>query len=154
MTAIARQSVLFGEEQAEATSDDVYTPRWVFDQLGLTFDLDVAAPPGGIPYIPAKRYFTKADDALSQPWHGRVWMNPPYSDVSPWARRFLEHGDGVALMCVSKANWTAEVFESADGIYLPRPFKFANDHSIFMPVFFAAMGHECVEALRNLGHVR
>ena len=154
MTAMARQSVLFGEEQAEATSDDVYTPRWVFDQLGLTFDLDVAAPPGGIPYIPAKRHFTRADDGLSQPWHGRVWMNPPYSDCSPWAQRFLQHGNGVALMQVSKGKWAADVFERADGICFVGPFKFANDHSIFMPVFFAAMGDQCVAALRNLGRVR
>lgn len=26
------------------TSDDCYTPRWVFDAMGLRFDLDVAAP--------------------------------------------------------------------------------------------------------------
>jgi DNA N-6-adenine-methyltransferase (Dam) len=24
-------------------------------------------------------YFTKFDDALNREWHGRVWLNPPYS---------------------------------------------------------------------------
>ena len=35
---------LFGEEQAEITTDDYYTPTWLFDQMGIGFDLDVAAP--------------------------------------------------------------------------------------------------------------
>ena len=161
MTAIARQSVLFGEEQAEATSDDMFTPRWVFDQLGLTFDLDVASPPGGIPWIPAKQYFTKADDALSQPWHGRVWMNPPYSQPNLWVRRFIEHGNGIALLPTSKARWFSDLWQAADGILVHEPFDFVapqtsygEKKSIFIMTFFAAMGDKCVEALRNLGHVR
>ena len=39
---------MFHVEQSIETSDDYYTPREVFDLLGLTFDLDVAAPPGGV----------------------------------------------------------------------------------------------------------
>lgn len=154
MTAIARQSVLFGEQQAEATSDDVYTPRWVFDQLGLTFDLDVAAPPGGIPYIPAERYFTKSDDALSQPWHGRVWMNPPYSACTPWVHRWLEHGNGVALLPCAKSRWFWTLWKEADAIHVPDAFKFANDVSISYPVLLAAMGTDNVKALARLGRTR
>jgi hypothetical protein len=154
MTVVARQSVLFGEEQAEATSDDVYTPRWVFEQLGLTFDLDVAAPPGGIPYIPAERYFTKADDALSQPWRGRVWMNPPYSACTPWVHRWLEHGNGVALLPCAKSRWFWTLWKEADAIHVPEVFTFANGVSISYPVLLAAMGDDNAEALARLGRVR
>ena len=148
------QAPLFGLEQAERTSDDVYTPAWVFERLGLEFDLDVAAPPGGISYIPAKRYFTKADDALCQPWHGRVWMNPPYSRPTPWVERFLEHGNGVALLPCAKSRWFWTLWEQGEALHFPMPFKFANDHAIYMPVIFAAMGDDNVEALRRLGRVR
>jgi hypothetical protein len=41
------QQQLIAVPQQLAGSDDYYTPRWVFDALGLRFDLDVAAPPGG-----------------------------------------------------------------------------------------------------------
>lgn len=38
---------LFGAEQTQATSDDYYTPAWIFETLGLRFNLDVCAPPPG-----------------------------------------------------------------------------------------------------------
>ena len=82
----------------ELTSDDWYTPPLVFDALGITFDLDPCAPPGGVPWIPAPRWFTESDDGLSQPWRGRVWLNPPYSSPAPWLEKFVDHGDGVALI--------------------------------------------------------
>ena len=46
---------LFGDAPQYVTSDDVYSPPHVFERLGLTFDLDVCAPKGGLPWIPAKR---------------------------------------------------------------------------------------------------
>ena len=70
----------------KVTSDDCYTPRWVFDAMGLTFDLDVAAPPGGPWHVPAARYYTAEDDGLTSPWDGLVWCNPPYSRMKDWAR--------------------------------------------------------------------
>jgi hypothetical protein len=70
------QPPLFGIEQTELTSDDFYTPKWLFDRLCITFDLDVCAPQGGIAWIPATRYYTKADDGLALPWLGRTFRRP------------------------------------------------------------------------------
>lgn len=148
------QAPLFGLEQAERTSDDVYTPAWVFERLGLRFDLDVASPPGGIPWIPADRFFTQADDGLAQPWHGRVWMNPPYSRCTPWVDRFLEYGNGVALLPCAKSRWFRTLWEKVDGLFVPPRFNFANETEIATPVIFAAMGDDNVKALRRLGRVR
>lgn len=75
-----------------------FTPSWVFEGLGLSFDLDVASPPGGVPWIPAARYFTEEDDGLAQPWAGVVWCNPPYSAPAPWCRRFAEHDEMAILI--------------------------------------------------------
>lgn len=66
---------LFGIEDA-LDSDAWYTPSWVFEGLGLMFDLDVAAPAEPLPWIPARMSYTVADDGLSLPWHGTVWCNP------------------------------------------------------------------------------
>jgi hypothetical protein len=148
------QGKLLDVGQGQLTKDDYYTPREVFDALGLRFDLDVCAPPGGVPWVPADRYYTLEEDGLTQPWEGRVWMNPPYSHVTPWARRFIAHGHGVALLSHAKSAWHPVLWEAADAVAFPfRYFDFIGG-SISLPVWFAAFGDECVEALHRVGIVR
>jgi hypothetical protein len=147
-------SQLFPVEQSERTSDDYLTPRWVFDTLGLTFDLDVAAPPWET-HVPATRKYTKADDGLTAPWKGRVWMNPPWSGPARWVDRFIEHRHGVAVVPWAKSQWSINLWDAADGICLPPTWhKWDGDESIFISWFFAAFGPECVEAIGRLGRVR
>lgn len=145
---------LFAVEQSERTSDDYLTPRWVFDTLGLEFDLDVAAPPWDT-HVPARRKFTQADDGLAQPWEGRVWMNPPWSSPALWVERFIEHGQGIAVVPWAKSAWAIKLWETADAVALPPTWhKWDGDESIFISWFFAAFGDECVEAIARLGKVR
>jgi len=147
------------------TSDDYRTPAWVFERMGITFDLDVCAPLGGVPHLPALRYFTQADDGLAQPWEGRVWMNPPFSHAAAWVRRFVEHGNGVCLVQVSKTKHSAELWAAADAITYVGGFAFVEPEGyerthhagvgqVYMPCWFAAFGHECVGAISQLGVVR
>ena len=145
---------LFGHEQEVATSDDYYTPSWVFEEMGVEFDLDVAAPTGGVPWIPAKRFYTKADDGLAQPWEGRVWMNPPYSKTTPWMRKFLAHGNGICLVPWAKSAWTLEAFRQLDYIAIPHKWFPFDGGSIFISVFFGGMGEWTLEPLSRIGHVR
>ena len=153
--SIAIQPNLFGVPQGETTTDDYYTPGWIFDAMGLTFDVDVASPPGGCPWIPADRYFTMEDDGLAQEWTGRVWMNPPFSSPRPWVDRFIAHRHGVALLPFEKSAWFDRIWQAADAIVAPgvRASKFING-PISKPIMLAAMGDECVEAISRLGRVR
>lgn len=155
----ATQDRLFAAPQGQLTTDDYYTPAWVFDAMGLDFDLDVAAPEGGIPWVPAARYFTMEDDGLLQPWVGRVWMNPPYSNTTPWVDRFIAHRHGVCLVPWAKSAWTLRLWAAADAVSLPSAgwFNFTggpSGGSISTAVMFAAFGPECVEAISRLGVVR
>lgn len=97
-------SRLFAPEAWEVSSDDWYTPPYIFEALSMTFNLDPCAPPGGVPWIPALHSYSIEDDGLSQEWHGRVWLNPPYSKPWPWVERLAQHGNGVALIPADTAN--------------------------------------------------
>lgn len=155
---------LFPVQQEQLTSDDYYTPRWVFERMGLVFDLDVCAPPGGVEWVPAVRYFDQAADGLAQPWEGRVWMNPPFSGTGPWVDKFIVHGHGVCLVPHSRARWHARLWASsavlvdvnAQGDSMFKFYKALTGEyaNIYMPVFMAGFGDECVEAIGRLGVVR
>lgn len=80
-------------------SDDWYTPAYVFDALGVRFDLDVAAPVEGPRYVPADRWHWER--GLEANWNGFVWMNPPFGHQSTkeaWLAKFIAHRNGIALM--------------------------------------------------------
>mgnify|MGYP003152703306 CR=1 FL=1 len=50
----------FGDAKKDGSvnkSNDWWTPREVFINLDIEFDLDVASPIGGVNYIPAKNYY-------------------------------------------------------------------------------------------------
>jgi hypothetical protein len=111
-------------------SDAWYTPAWVFDGLGLTFDLDVAAPAESLPWLPAKRRYTVADDGLLQPWFGTVWCNPPYSAPTAWCRRWAQHEAGCLLIRADvSTSGPFAALSAATSLYVPaKRLQFVNGH--------------------------
>lgn len=121
---------LFGIEDA-LHSDAWYTPEWIFEGLGIVFDLDVAAPAEALPWIPARQRYTVADDGLALPWDGLVWCNPPYSDPAPWCRKWADHTPGGCLLIRADLSTSgpARAFEAATSIYVaPKRIQFVNGH--------------------------
>lgn len=69
--------------------DDRRTLPDTFDECralaGVTgYDLDAAASRDN---RLAPDWWAIKDDGLSRPWWGRVWCNPPYSDIRPWIEK-------------------------------------------------------------------
>ena len=144
------------------TSDDYYTPPFIFEALGLEFDLDVCAPPGGVPWIPAKRSLSMVDDGLTSEWKGLVWMNPPYSNPLPWTRKFMQHNNGIAFVPTSSGKWMLELWAS-QCLWLAAPNVRFHKADLtpakgMMPLrcWLVAAGEQATEALINsgLGRVR
>lgn len=77
------------------------TDTWCREKARVTaWDLDVAACEES--HL-AETYFTKAQDGLVRPWMGRVWCNPPYSDIGPWvekAWREMESSPGPSVIAM------------------------------------------------------
>jgi hypothetical protein len=148
---------LFSVPQEQLTSDDYYTPAWLFERMGIEFDVDVCAPPGGVEWVPARRFYTMADDGLTSPWVGRVWMNPPYSKPAPWVARFIAHGNGACIVPMSMGFWFSDLWDEAEGmVMLPPRMVFVGGGAAGIParIIVAAFGEECVAALGGLGKVR
>ena len=153
------QQTLFNTPQQQLTSDDYYTPVWIFDKLQITFDLDVAAPTGGCHWIPAKHHFDQQTNGLTTAWHGNVFMNPPFSKPQPWVDKFMQHANGIAVLPMSKSKWFDQIWAHQNAIVvLPQNLKYVDpkgsNGSIFMPSILVAYGQQNIAALHNIGHVR
>lgn len=90
----------FTHESPVNASVEWYTPRWLFDAMGVEFDMDVASPEAGpVPWVPARRFVTPSEDGLVVPYEGLVWCNPPYGKLTaPFLGRVHAHGNGLALV--------------------------------------------------------
>ena len=137
-----------------------YTPAWIFEALGIEFDLDPSSPHDMESAVPAAVKYTMFDDGLSQQWNGRVWLNPPYGKSTPfWIRRMIDHNDGIALVFSrTDAAWCQDAMEACTSmLFLSGRIQFVpgieNQHkksrSAAGTVMFA-FGNDCAAALKNM----
>jgi hypothetical protein len=140
--------------------NECFTPKWVFDKLGLEFDLDVASSNHPLVVVPAKKRYTIEDDALSKPWFGRVWMNPPFSKVTPWIDKWLDHANGLCLVTLSSnGKWVNKLWDSEAAChYLPPNMAFIGGSGLVVKMRWRtaiwALGDDNIKALSNLGKVK
>lgn len=140
-------------------SDEWYTPAHVLRSVGLTFDLDPASPKGGLPWVPATRHYSIEDDGLRRDWTGRVWLNPPYSEVATWTRKLAYHGHGVALVFArTDTEWFQWAMLRADAVcFISGRLAFVKRNgepgpmSAGAPSCLIAYGDDCAAAIATCG---
>jgi phage N-6-adenine-methyltransferase len=110
-------------------SDERYTPKWVFDRLGIQFEIDVCAPVNGPKNTPCKTWYSIETNGLTSDWHGLIYMNPPYSAPKLWMQKFLNHANGIALVATSQGKWFTDAWYDGRTYFVPMPslkFETAN----------------------------
>ena len=93
-------------------SSEWYTPEQYVEAARLAMggiDLDPASCALANQSVRAARYFDRSDNGLQQQWHGRIWLNPPYSDykgqAAGWAAKLLaEYTAGRVSQAVMLVN--------------------------------------------------
>ena len=88
-------------------TDEWETPQELFDDLNEEFNFTLD-PCCTKETAKCHKYYTIEDDGLSIPWSGeRVFMNPPYSNITPWMKKAYESYDLVVALVPA---WTDRIW--------------------------------------------
>ena len=115
-------TAMTGHQSSRPRTDNWLTPPYVLEAVGgsSSFDLDPCSPIDR-PWPTAKQHYTRIDNGLMKPWHGRVWLNPPYSrdKIAAWLARMTDHGTGLALIFARTETeaFHRYVWEACDGLF-------------------------------------
>lgn len=98
-------------------NNDWSTPMALFTEIDAEFGPFELDPCATHENAKCARYFTEAEDGLSQSWAParRVWLNPPYGRglLNEWMRKaYLESRQGALVVCLvpsrTDTNWWHE----------------------------------------------
>ncbi len=90
-------------------SDGWYTPPWIVEAAREVLggiDMDPATCAAAQSIVKAGTWYTEAEDGLAHIWHGRLWLNPPYSAPTVWVRKAIQHykaGDVPAALIITNS---------------------------------------------------
>lgn len=145
------------ERPVRGETNDWLTPPAIIKALG-PFDLDPAASLAD-PHRCADSAYTVAENGLTKPWNGFVWLNPPYGpEAGPFLRRLSTHGRGIALIFArtETASFFENVWRQADALFFlrgrlrfHRPDDTVPTANAGAPSVLVGYGGEAVHRLKN-----
>lgn len=73
------------------SKDDWMTPKWLIERVRSflgEIDLDPASSELANTQVKAAKFYSEEESGLENPWFGRIFLNPPYSQ--PLSNQFTE----------------------------------------------------------------
>jgi hypothetical protein len=91
---------------------EYYTPLEIVQAAKRTMgglDLDPASSKVANARINAPQYFAVEDDGLTKPWHGRVWLNPPFlkGHTILWIRKLHSEYESQRIEAACCITWAS-----------------------------------------------
>lgn len=80
------QTTIDGSEYIPITSDDWETPPEIFEPLNKSYKFTLD-PCCTLETAKCDKFFTIKEDGLKQVWSGRVFVNPPFSQIPDWLKK-------------------------------------------------------------------
>ena len=103
------------EKPNKGKTDVWLTPLEIINDLG-EFDLD---PCGEADHLTAKTIYSS--NGLEKEWFGKVWLNPPYSEVEKWLKKLAEHGNGIALVFARmETKWAQTIIPQCSSVFFAK----------------------------------
>ena len=108
-----------GKRGALDKVDDRRTPRSLFDPLNEEFEFTLDAAASAENAL-CEEFYSLENSGLENRWNGRVWCNPPYSDIRPWVEKAAWEirdlfGPSVIVMLLpanrTEQSWWQDVIE-------------------------------------------
>lgn len=109
--------------------DEWWTPEDIVSRaraaLGGQIDMDPASIDGANQVVRAARFFDRETDGLTQPWSGRVFMNPPFSVsvIGKFVDKLIAEPDVSAWVCLvnngTETRWGQKLLSSAHVVAFP-----------------------------------
>ena len=130
-------------------TDQWATPKDFFDKCDKEygpFTLDVCADKDN---AKCQRFFSKAQNGLSQNWTGKCWMNPPYGrEIGRWMQKAYESSvNGAIVVCLVPARtdtrWWHEYAMKGKVTFIRGRLKFGGSkNSAPFPSALVVFGNE------------
>jgi phage N-6-adenine-methyltransferase len=115
-----------------SATDDWETPQALFDELAWIFGGFTLDPCATVHNAKCARFFTRAEDGLTQRWEGKVFVNPPYGrHIDRWVRKAYESSlEKSLVVCLLPARtdtrWWQEYVKRGQVWFLRGRLKFGQ----------------------------